>query len=52
MIESNSDNTMKDWLKEHVKCPPPLNVTEDQRQHAKVKIDQIKQLKISKHNLS
>ena len=37
---------MEQWLKEHIKTLPPLNVTEEQRQAAIKKIEQMKALKI------
>lgn len=48
--DSSSNITLSDWLKEHIKTPPPINVTEDQRKQAQEKIKQIKQLQTSKHN--
>lgn len=47
-----SDILQSQWMKEHIKTPPPVNVTEDQRLQAQAKLEQIKQLKITKHNLS
>lgn len=41
-----------EWMKDHVKNPPPVNVTDDQRRQAQEKLMQIKQLKINKYNLS
>lgn len=39
------------WMKDHIKNPPPF-VNEEQRHQAQKKLEQIKQLKISKFNLS
>lgn len=40
------------WIKENIKTLPPKNVTIDQRNQAQHKIEQIKQLKTHKLNLS
>lgn len=47
-----SDKFMSEWMKEHIKTPPPVNVTEEQRKQAREKLEQMKQLKTSKINLS
>lgn len=53
MFEKIPDNIVQaEWMKEHIKNPPPKNVTEDQRKKALEKIEYIRQLKIIKHNLS
>lgn len=43
-------NKQKQWIQEHIKNLPPINVAEDQRKEAQYKIQKIKQLKNSKLN--
>lgn len=45
------DNNPKQWIQEHIKNLPPINVTEDQHKQAQLKIQKINQLKTSKLNL-
>jgi len=53
MFEKLPDTILQsEWMKDHVKNPPPLNVTDDQRRLAQEKLQQIKSLKINKNNLS
>lgn len=39
------EKKQKEWIREHIKNPPPLNVPEEARKNALDKIHQIKQLK-------
>lgn len=53
MFEKLPDNILQaEWMKEHIKNPPPKHVTEQQRLQAIAKIENIRQLKITKHNFS
>lgn len=40
-----------EWEKEHIKNPPPINVSEEQRSKAQEKLAQIKKIKSVKTNL-
>ena len=53
MFEKLPHNVIQtEWIRDHIKSLPPVNVTEDQKKQAQQKIQTIKQIKISKLNLS
>lgn len=46
----SEEKKQKQWIQEHIKSLPPINVTEEQRSKARERLEQIKQLKTNNKN--